>query len=462
MKRDLTDFLIYWLNSSERKPLVIRGARQVGKTWLIRHLAASEKKQLIELNFEKKPDFASLFSSNQPQEIIDNIAASLNSRIELSNTILFLDEIQAVPHLLAKLRWFAEGMPQLPVVAAGSLLDFALADHEFSMPVGRISYAYLEPISFEEFLDATGHNQLREYLKMYHLSKEIPAAIHKQLLALVKEYLVIGGMPAAVSDWAKKKKLETVSQLHFDLLATYREDFAKYRGRLTTDRLEDVMASIPNQLGKKFVYSHANTQVNTSSLKQALDLLDKARVCHKIVATSANGLPLNAEIKNQFFKTILLDCGLVSAALGLSLHQLNSVSELILINRGGLAEQFVGQQLRTLFPPFAPPSLNYWQRTKANANAEVDYVIQHQDQIIPLEVKAGSTGTLKSLHHFMQAKKRLTAIRINSDYPSFGLVQLRTTTGSTVKYFLLSLPFYLTGQLHRLLDETMKTSPNIS
>ncbi|NGX60031.1 MAG: hypothetical protein KR126chlam3_01193 [Chlamydiae bacterium] len=453
MKRDLTHFLQDWLNSSARKPLVIRGARQVGKTWLIRNLAESTHKQLIELNFEKRPDLESLFSSNEPKEIVVNIAAFFGRAIEPTNTILFLDEIQAAPHLLAKLRWFAEEMPQLPIVAAGSLLDFALADHEFSMPVGRIGYMYLEPLSFEEFLEAVEHPELRTYLSTYHLSRKIPIAIHKQLIAIVKEYLVIGGMPAAVSSWVTKKNLEVVNQVHFDLLATYREDFAKYRGRLTTNRLEDILTSIPRQLGKKFVYSHANPEVNTPPLRQALDLLDKARVCHRVFATSANGLPLNAEIKEKFFKAILLDCGLVSAKLGLSLHQLSSVSELTLINSGGLAEQLVGQQIRTLFPPFVPPSLNYWQRTEIGANAEVDYVIQHKNQIVPVEVKAGSTGTLKSLHQFMESKERNLAVRINSDYPTFGFIRLKTTTGSTVEYSLLSVPFYLIGQLHRLLTE---------
>ena len=453
MKRDLTDFLINWLNAADRKPLVIRGARQVGKTWLIRNLAESKRRQLIELNFEKKPDLQSLFSSNEPQEIISNIAAFFSKTVDPANTLLFLDEIQAAPHLIAKLRWFAEEMPQLPVIAAGSLLDFALTDYEFSMPVGRIGYMYLEPLSFEEFLDAVGLSQLRAYLKTYRLNKEIPLAIHKQCTALMKEYLIIGGMPAAVLSWVTKKSLEAVSQVHFDLLATYRQDFAKYRGRLTTDRFEEVVTSIPRQLGKKFVYSHANPEVNTSSLRQAIDLLTKARVCHRVFATSANGLPLNAEIKEKFFKAILLDCGLVSAELGLSLHQLHSISELILINSGGLTEQLVGQQLRPLFPPFVSPSLNYWQRAEINANAEVDYVIQHQDQIVPVEVKAGSTGTLKSLHHFMESKRRSVAVRVNSDYPTFGPVHVKTTTGSAVKYSLLSLPFYLIGQVHRLLAE---------
>lgn len=458
MKRDRTSFLIDWLNSKSRKPLVIRGARQTGKTWLIRNLATSTNRQLTELNFEKRPNLESLFNSNEPKEIIANIAASQGKVLEPSNTILFLDEIQAAPHLLTKLRWFAEDMPELPIVAAGSPLDFALAEHEFSMPVGRIGYMYLEPLSFEEFLDGVGHHELRKFLQTYQLDKAIPDAIHTQLFSAVKKYLVIGGMPAAVSSWSSQENLDALNQIHFDLLATYREDFAKYRGRLSTTRLEDLLASVPRQLGKKFIYSHANSEVNTPPLKQALDLLDKARVCHRAFATSANGLPLNAEIKNKFFKVILLDCGLASAELGLSLHQLRSVSELNLVNSGGIAEQLVGQQLRTLFPPYASPSLNYWQRTDPGANAEIDYVIQHGNKVVPVEVKAGSTGTLKSLHQFMQLKGRSLAVRINSDYPSITPIQVKASDGSPVKYTLLSLPFYLLGQLHRLIQATENQS----
>lgn len=457
MKRDLTPFLLDWLNTSPRKPLIIRGARQVGKTWLIRNFAKSTDTQLIELNFEKRPDLESLFSSNEPKEIIRNISASMSKTIEPKETILFLDEIQAAPHLLAKLRWFAEEMPELPIIAAGSLLDFALADHEFSMPVGRIGYAYLEPLSFEEFLDALENSQLRTYLRTYRLGMEIPLAIHKQLTALLKEYLIVGGMPAAVLAWATKKNLQMINQIHFDLLATYREDFAKYRGRLSIDRLENILTSVPRQLGKKFVYSHANPDVGSSSLKQAFDLLTKARICHSIFATSANGLPLGAEIKEKYFKAILLDCGLASAELGLSLHQLHTISELSLINSGGLAEQLVGQQLKTLFPPYISPSLNYWLRTEKGANAEIDYVIQHKNQIVPLEVKAGSSGTLKSLHRFMEIKGKKLAVRINSDYPSFGPVRIKTNQGTYVEYSLLSIPFYLIGQLQRLLDEVTET-----
>jgi uncharacterized protein len=456
MKRDQSSFLIKWLKSTDRKPLIIRGARQVGKTWLIRDLCQSQQKQLIELNFEKRPDLVSLFRSNDPQEIMMNITASIGTKIDAANSLLFLDEIQSAPHLLEKLRWFAEDMPELPVVAAGSLLDFALREHHFSMPVGRIGYMYLEPLSFEEFLDAIQQQELRIYLQNYTWLLTIPEAIHTQLMKLIKEYLLIGGMPVAVSSWSREKNLEAINQLHFDLLATYRDDFTKYNGRLSPDRLEDIMNSIPRQLGKKFVYKNANSEATSSSLKQALDLLSKARICHRVMETSANGLPLGAETDDKFSKVIMLDSGLCSASLGLSLFQLNSVSEISLINSGGMAEQLVGQLLRTIIPPYISPSLYYWQRKKRGAEAEIDYVIQHENEIIPIEVKAGTTGTLKSLHQYMKEKKKKIAVRINSGLPIQSSISIKDSEEPCIEYNLLSLPFYLLGQIHRLIKNVVK------
>lgn len=452
MKRDRSAFLIEWLYSNERKPLVIRGARQVGKTWIIRELAQSQQRQLIELNFERRPDLQTLFHSNDPTEILINITAFIGKEIKLSESILFLDEIQMFPQLLAKLRWFAEDMPELPVIAAGSLLDFALTEHSFSMPVGRISYLYLEPLSFEEFLDATENYKLRSYIQNYEWNTEIPDAIHIQLIRLVKEYLIVGGMPSAVLSWVTKKDPNTLNQIQHDLLSTYRDDFSKYKGRLSIDRLEDVMHSIPRQLGKKFVYSRVNAQVGSAALKQALELLENARVCHCVLSTSANGLPLGAESNNKFLKIILLDCGLCCISLGLSLHQLASISEISLINKGAMAEQLAGQILRTVNAAYTDPTLYYWHREKLNSSAEVDYIIQHENQVVPVEVKAGTTGSLKSLREFIKEKKTSLAVRVNSEKPSIVIAQIADQDFS-LEYKLISLPFYLLEQVHRLIKK---------
>lgn len=453
MERACLGYLLNWLAAADRKPLVVRGARQVGKTWLIKHLAKLTGKQLIELNLEKQPSLVSLFTSNDPKQILLNLSTLHHQAIAPEHCLLFLDEIQAAPQLFSKLRWFAEDLPQLPVVAAGSLLEFVLAEHSFSMPVGRISYMHLEPLSFEEFLLAHDKKSLLEYLSAYTLANEIPIAIHEQLTTIFKEYILVGGLPAVVKSWVTERSLNKVNQLQHDLLATYRDDFSKYKGRIAIERLDEVMMAIPKMLGQKFVYSRVNTSIQTETIKQVLALLSKARICNYVQSSSANGVPLAAEIKEKYFKMIFLDTGLCCAALGLSLNQINAATEIILINNGGIAEQMAGQILRTINPPYIEPALYYWHREETKSNAEIDYVIQHGNQVIPVEVKAGSSGGLKSLHYFMGLKKFPVAIRINSDLPSATQISVKDQAGNPVKYCLISIPFYLIGQIHRLLDQ---------
>lgn len=452
MERSRAVFLKEWLSAKDkdRKPLVIRGARQVGKTWLVRNFAEEQKKQLIEINFERRPQYESLFKANDPRQILLNLTATLGKSIEPHESLLFLDEIQVAPQVLSKLRWFAEELPELPVITAGSLLEFTLAEHSFSMPVGRIGYLHIEPLSFEEFLLAMGKKNSVDYLSNYHIENEIPIAIHEDLMTSFKEYLIVGGMPAAVASWSQKKSFREIDQIHYNLMATYRDDFAKYSGRLATERLDEVMHFVPKRLGEKFVYSKVNSSVQSSVIKQALDLLFKARVCHRVIGCAANGVPLAAETMERYFKALFLDVGLSSTVLGLSLDQLNSIEELTLINKGGVAEQVVGQILRTIVPGYVEPSLYYWHREE-KGSSEIDYVIQYGNRVIPIEVKAGTTGSLKSLHFFMGLKQSSFAVRINSDLPSLTDVQVKDNESKVIHYKLLSLPFYLLGQLHRLI-----------
>ncbi len=452
MERARLQDLKNWLKSPDRKPLVIRGARQVGKTWLVRQLAHWAELELIEFNFEDKKQDASLFRTNDPQVTLQEIGASRNITIYPANSLLFLDEIQSAPELLEKLRWFAEKMPELAVIATGSLLDFSLDTHSFSMPVGRISYLYLEPLSFEEFLLAKKNHGLLEYIQKYQITSEtVPETIHKQLMTLFKEYLIIGGLPAAVASWIKTQSLSDVSKIHHDLITNYRDDFGKYRGRLAIERLEEIMISIPKQLAQKFTYQQANANVHSTQLKHALNLLNKARICHPVISSHANGVPLAAETNDKYFKEIFIDVGLCCAQLGITLNEVQSISEINMINKGGIAEQSAGQILRTVFPYYIDPSLFCWMRTIPGSSAEIDYVLQHQNIVIPVEIKSGTTGSLKSLHYFMGQKKFHFAVRINSDYPSSINVDLKNTLGLAVKYQLLSLPFYLLGQIHRFI-----------
>lgn len=214
----------------------------------------------------------------------------------------------------------------------------------------------------------------------------------------------------------------------------------------------DVLQEIPQSLGQKFVYSEVSREIRHNIIKDPLGLLTKARVCHKVQATAANGVPVGAELLRQYTKIIMLDVGLCSSALNLSLTDLDSVEELDLINKGGIAEQVAGQLLRTIDPFFMQPELYYWVSTEKYASAEVDYIIQHRTKLVPIEVKAGTTGTLKSLHRFMLLKERSLAVRINSNLPRIYEVDVKDTLGNPVKYELRSIPFYLIGELHRLLD----------
>jgi predicted AAA+ superfamily ATPase len=444
-------FLQEWLISDNRKPLVIRGARQVGKTWLVRYFAKSVGKKLIEVNLEKYPKLASVFSSNEPQAIIQRLRSAFETSINPSECILFIDEIQEFPDLFSKLRWFAEDMPELPVIAAGSLLEFVLGKHEMSMPVGRVSYMYLEPLSFEEFLLAQEKHELVAQLKEFTWKAGISEFTHEKLMNYFKEYLIIGGMPAAVSSWINKRSVSDVSRIHNDIMHTYRDDFGKYSGRIAPIRLSEVLTVVPKNLGKKFVYSKVNSDVRIPVIKEALELLCQARVCHKVKASASNGVPLAAEILSHYIKVILLDVGLSSAELGLSLTDLESIDELDLINKGGIAEQAVGQLLRTIHPLYQEPELYYWLSTEKDTSAEIDYVIQHGSKVIPIEVKAGTAGTLKSLHRFMHLKRSSLAVRINSAVPLLSDIQVKDTQGNLVRYQLRSIPFYLIGELHRLL-----------
>lgn len=451
MKRDSLQYLKDWINEKDLKPLIIRGARQVGKTWVVRALAEQTGRQLIEFNFEARPQDKELFSSNDPVETMQKISSFLGHDVSIGKSILFLDEIQAVPELLAKLRWFAEGLPELAVIAAGSLLEFVLDKHQFSMPVGRITYMHMEPLSFEEFLLAKNQVKLVELIQNYSVEKTLPLVTHDKLMTLFKEYLFVGGMPAAVYTWVNDHSLDKVGRIHSDLLATYRDDFSKYAGRIAIENLNDVLNAVPRLLGRKFVYSQINRDVQAASLKSAIKLLCQARVCHKVQATAANGVPLASEINSKYYKALFLDCGLVSSSLGLQLAKIQSMQDINLINQGAISEQVVGQLLRCIEPAYVEPMLFYWLREQKTSSAEIDYVIQDAGKVIPVEVKSGKSGSLKSLHLFMKLKKLKQAIRINSDLPSICDVKVILHDQTEVNYELLSVPFYLVGQLHRLL-----------
>jgi predicted AAA+ superfamily ATPase len=445
-----------WAAQGERKPLVLRGARQTGKTWLVKHFGEQFHGELAAVNLERDPDFESCFAPNDPRAILGLLEARLRRTITPGKTLLFLDEIQATPEILAKLRWFAEELPELHVVVAGSLLDFALADHSFSMPVGRITFGHLEPMTFAEFLVAAGENRLLTVIHGCTPDVGIPAALHLRLLELVRSYCLVGGMPAAVADWIAHRSFTRTAEIQRDLLQTIRDDFAKYKRGVHTARVAKVFAALPRLVGRKFQPKQIDPDEKTLPLKDAFRMLSLARVATPVRRTAANGIPLGAEVDERYQKVCLLDTGLYAAQVGIDAASVASQSDLTLVNEGQLAEQLVGQELRACRPFNQEPELFTWVREAKSSNAEVDYVIQVGTSIVPVEVKAGATGSLRSLHMMVAEKKLDLAVRVSSGPMQRSNLTTSLPVGAQRSFCLLSVPFYLVSEIPRLVADCVK------
>ena len=442
----MTANLERWLERDDRKPLVLRGARQVGKTWLVRELAQRSGRVLAEINLERDPAAAAAFASNDPRVIVSELELLTGTTIRPADSLLFIDEIQAHGDVLARLRWFYEELGELPVVAAGSLLEFTLAEHSFSMPVGRVTFERVEPMSFPEYLVAHGHERLRERLEAWRPGADLSAVAHRQASHLWTHYAMVGGMPAIVAADVGGEPAEWCRRLQSDLIATYRADFAKYAAHADRNAMDAALRHVARALGSQFVYARVADGLSGDRARAALELLGLARVCDVVAATAANGLPLAAEAKARGRKAILLDVGLYHALLGTPARsgfpQLDSLAPAV---RGQLAEQLVGQQLR----PIALEGLHFWHRGGGRPG-EIDFVLQLGGRVVPVEVKAGATGAMKSLHQFMHDKRLDFAVRCDTNPPVRQRVEVKTTQGDPVSYDLLNLPHYLVWNLEQL------------
>ena len=449
------DLLVIWLNKKGRKPLIIRGARQVGKSSLVRYLANISQRFCFELNFERYPEHADFFKSKDPTIILQHLSVYFKKSIDPKTSLLFLDEIQATPEVIEILRYFYEECPELPIVAAGSLLDFVLAEPEFSVPVGRIEYFHLGPIAFEDFLIAQGEQSLLEWIRSFAITDTIPLPIHQRCLELIKQFWLIGGMPEVVAHYSEHRDFQEINNIKQNILQSYQEDFHKYGRIKQIPLIRRVFSAIPSLIGQKIKYAQLDSESKSMQIKEALDYLNLAKVIHLIYHSHATGLPLRAQISPKIFKAIFVDIGLLCSALGLSDLSVIHAPDWAWINRGSLAEQFIGQTLLQLHPPYQMPELYYWVREHAQSSAEVDYIWQYENQIIPIEVKAGKTGRLKSLHYFIQEKHWPCAVRFNADMPSLLDEKAKLPQHEQFSYRLLSLPFYLAGQLNRFIGELL-------
>jgi len=453
MKRHAIDILKEWKNRPDHKPLIVRGARQVGKSYLVRMFGQKHFDNVIEINFETEAWAEDTFAQKNPADAIAFLEAHYKQRIVAGKTLLFLDEIQAGPKTLASLRYFYEQMPDLHIIAAGSLLDFVLHDHKFSMPVGRIEYLHLGPMSFEEFLLATGNEIKLERLREFSLNDSLNEALHKSLMEDFRKYIIVGGMPGSIQAYLDSGSYLDVQRVQEGILATYQDDFSKYAGRTDHTLLRKVFSRLPLQAGQKIKYVNIDPHERSPKLAGAIEQLELAKLIARVMHTHANGIPLGGEIKERDFKILFLDVGLLCRACRLDMTEILDAEDLLMVNSGAICEQFIGQHLLYNVPSYQQPELYCWMRQKAGTNSEVDYVIQHGTKIIPVEVKAGVSGRLKSLHVFLLEKQRDFALRFNADTPSVVDTVTAVVSRESKPFRLLSLPLYMVGQTNRLIKE---------
>lgn len=401
LKRNIYQTLLSWKKDKNRRPLLLRGARQVGKTFIINTFGNNEFNSFVTLNFERNPEYKDIFTTYNPFEIIEKIILFIGKKIERGKTLVFFDEIQECPQAIMSLRYFYEEMPNLHIIGAGSLLEFTLKAEDFRMPVGRVQYLYMYPMSFSEFLDALGEKKLNEYISDFKNITQLPESLHKKLIEYIRKYFILGGMPAVVNEYVQSRDILKCQKIQHLLIETYMDDFSKYARKSKFKYLKKVFTASSSMVGQKFVYSKVDSSIKSRELKEALELLETAGILYRVKRTSGAGLPLEANVKENFFKIVFLDVGLMHAINGIYSESIKE-NDLTSIYKGAVAEQYIGQQLIALQSNFIKPKLYYWARESKNSNAEIDYIMEVNNRIIPIEIKSGSTGRMKSLKMFLE------------------------------------------------------------
>jgi predicted AAA+ superfamily ATPase len=399
MKRRIEEKLDKWKRDKRRKPLLIRGARQVGKTYIVRKFG-KKFKRYVEINFEFQNDAREIFKTDlKPGRIIRDLSLLIQTRIIPGETLLFLDEIQEAPEAITALRYFFELMPKLHVIAAGSLLEFQI--EKIGLPVGRVSIMYMQPLSFREFLTADRNDDYLPVIDATFENATINRAIHNRLLKILGEYIAIGGMPEAVNCWIETGEFQECRQIHQSLIETYRQDFHKYSKRHQIKYLDRLFNEVPNMLGRKFKFSSISGECRKRELDPALDLLQQAGIVHKIWHSPGHGLPLGAGMNYNRFKVLFLDIALSQTVLHMDMVRwiLNPREQII--NKGAIAESFAGLELIAGADVSIKPQLFYWHREARSSNAEIDYLTVINSMVIPVEIKSGKEGTLKSMRMFL-------------------------------------------------------------
>lgn len=456
--RHAFDDLKKWMHSQDPKCLVFRGARQVGKTTAVGIIPelSGKKVSILQVNLEEHPELKTTFLTNDANRILEELSFTAGYSLSTGD-IVFLDEIQAIPSALQAMRYLREQRPDLYFIAAGSLLDAELTSSKISVPVGRMDYLFMGPLTFEDFLAAHPQTSMElELLKNWEPGQSFPAMAHLKLLNLLRKYFVVGGMPEAAADYISSGDTSNTGRIHASILNTYRDDFAKYSSGNDLLLLRKIFDWVPARAGDKVTYSKISHEVRAKKVSDAIRLLCNSRVIFPVTHSSGNGIPLGSEIHPSIHKLFFLDVGLMARMTGISRISEEQIQSDNFINKGRLAEQFIAQHLLFKNPSWERPALHYWIREKKNSNAEVDFLTQSSSRVIPIEVKAGKTGSMKSLMRFVQEKNSSIAVRFDTNPPSLQKVSHNLGNGAgksdKITFNLLSLPLYMVGEMDRLLQ----------
>ncbi len=450
MNRKIDDYFLTWKTSRNRKPLMVRGARQVGKTYSIEKFAGENYHYLLKVNLEQDRNIHSVFESLRPEQIVNELSVLYQVPVEDEHTLLFIDEIQACPRAIAALRYFYEQRPGLHIICAGSLLDHTLNELQYSMPVGRLDFAYMYPLSFSEFLTEAGENGLFGFINGFTVNGDFSLAIHNRILEMLRLYFFIGGMPEAVDYYLKTRDLSGIDKIHSSLITSIEYDFSKYGTRKQQEHLRDVLHYVANNIGRKVKYVNVNRNVPSALLKDALLKLEMSRIIHLVRHTRSSEVPLSRLQDNDVFKPLFFDIGILGHIAGIKLLDIKNLATEF---EGAMAEQFVFQELLASGQPYSEQQLYYWIREAKNSNAEIDCLYQVGNRVYPVEIKSGKRGTLKSLHVFLAEKNKPTGIRFNADTPSVGndlSARVNLPGKKELIYNLISLPLYLAGRLDQI------------
>ncbi|MDA2922216.1 AAA family ATPase [Patescibacteria group bacterium AH-259-L07] len=442
--RKIINYLVGWKNKKERKPLILRGARQVGKTFAILMFGKKYFKNLIYINLEKAEHLVLFKSELSLDDFEKIIQIKFHQKIIPGKTLIFIDEIQNSPILIKLLRFFYEERPNIHVIAAGSLLQAKIEKEGFSLPVGRIEYAYLYPLDFFEYLEAKGEIQLLEFLKTISLNKEIPQGIHQQALKLFYEYTMVGGMPEIVKIFLEKDNIRKLKSVYSSLFTSYSEDVYKYSSSANVKYLTYIIGTAPLFAGTTITYEKfGDSNYRSREMNTAFTTLEKVMLLYQVQATKSADLPLIPQRKRPK-KLLFLDVGLVNHQMGIQENYIN-LTNLNEFYRGKIAEQVVGQNIIAQFVE-APAQLFYWARERRLGSAEIDFCLNNKGKIMGIEVKSGKAGRLRSLYEFSKAVKNHHLMRIYG-----GELKRERVKVNNKSVILVSLPFYLTPRFLQIL-----------